>query len=258
MVSFFQFFPTKKKTKQLLISGQPMILRNYITSTAAKITPNISWLSPVTDNTTLLHTRTPSPQVHWGIRGDKYSCRFQLLQRSSSVCLSYRQRRCPNTEPVGGGQLCVIPGRSTSGFRPRSSCRPRCQTRHSSSEPRRASPAAAWRRTRSRLLPPEGGANTGLSVSASGEEQLDTIELKLPYYWQKMSILYSILSLLTHYLLRSKKEVSCSNVCEAWCHLILLFLKKQQTTVRVLYKWYKPIFLPFSQRSNKTLYSPLF
>lgn len=46
------------------------------------------------------------------------------------------------------------PGRSTSESRRRSSFLRRCRTRHSSSAPRTTSPAAVWRRTRSRLQPP--------------------------------------------------------------------------------------------------------
>ena len=51
------------------------------------------------------------------------------------------------------------PGRSTWGSRPQTSCRPRYRTRRSSWGRRRASRAAAWRRTRNRPPPP---ANTNI------------------------------------------------------------------------------------------------
>lgn len=57
------------------------------------------------------------------------------------------------------------PGRSTSGFHPRSSFLQRYQTLHSSLELRTESPAAAWQRTRSHLLPP-GGARHNVTNSA--------------------------------------------------------------------------------------------
>lgn len=182
MVSFFLLFPTKEsKSKKLFISQRHIDFHKPepVTTTAAKITPNISQLLQVSKTTLVRDTHTVSAVLRKD-SGDKYSCRFQLLQRSSSLCLSYRHCRCPNTVPAGGGgggELSVIPGRSTSGSRPRSSCRRRCQTRRSSSGPRTASPAAAWQRTHSRLLRPEGGANTALTLSANGDEQVNATEL---------------------------------------------------------------------------------
>ncbi len=51
-------------------------------------------------------------------------------------------------ERIGEGGY--IPGRNTAMYRPHSSSRPRCRTRHSNSAPRIASPNAASRRTRTR------------------------------------------------------------------------------------------------------------
>lgn len=97
---------------------------------------------------------------------DKYRRWFQLCllyTRLYNNVIKANELRRMMTLKTTTSVLCgnFLPGRSTSGFHPHSSCRRRCRTLHSSWELRTESPAAAWQRTHNHLLPPGGVRYTG-------------------------------------------------------------------------------------------------